>query len=95
MTKLEARNRRYYIKKAIRYLKSKSGCVLCGYKIRTDKLCFHHKLNSSKLFNVSDIPKDILSWKLVSDEIKKCVILCIHCHGRTHYKTVTGAFNVN
>jgi len=95
MTRLDISNRRYYFKKALRYIKNKSGCVICGYNLRTDKLHFHHKLRSVKLFELGNLPTDIVLWKTIKEEISKCAILCKRCHGRAHFKSMTGAFNVN
>jgi hypothetical protein len=95
MTRLEIGNRRLYFKKALQYLKNKTGCTTCGYNLRTDKLCFHHKIGSIKLFELSKLPTEVTLWKTIKEEINKCVLLCRRCHQKVHVKTMTGRFNVN
>jgi len=58
-------------------------CAKCGYNKYPEVLEFHHKDTSKKNFNVSS-KGHCRSWERVSEEIKKCVLLCANCHREIH-----------
>jgi hypothetical protein len=93
--RLNLRNRRVYAKRAVRYLKAKSGCVICGNELSVRRLHYHHKDKKTKLFELAHIPaKHIGSWRYIAEEIRKCIVLCNNCHSRVHHILNTGEGNV-
>jgi len=58
-------------------------CVKCGYNKYPEVLEFHHGDTLKKDFNVSS-KGHCRSWARVSEEIKKCILLCANCHREIH-----------
>lgn len=65
------------------YIEAFGGkCRDCD-ETRIDKLEFHHLDPSTKLFSLGS------RWGLeskdrIQEELEKCVLLCIQCHGKSH-----------
>lgn len=73
--------RKYELKyKSINYKGGK--CSICGYSKCKDSLSFHHIDPESKEFTISG--KYNLSWKKISKELDKCILVCMNCHGEIH-----------
>ena len=83
ITKKKLRNRR---KRIISRYKLLKGCQLCGYKKHFSALEFDHINRSSKIKAVSMLIKENNSWKMVKEEIKKCMLLCSNCHRLKTYE---------
>lgn len=72
------------------YLEYKNlyGCEICGYNKCNNALCFHHKDDSIKSFQISKILYKVNSLENVKDrimeELDKCVVLCQNCHQDLH-----------
>ena len=77
------------------YLKSKSKfmrailekggkCQKCGLDLISNFFAadFHHLDPKLKSFAISDIRDK--SWSVISDELKKCILLCSNCHRNEH-----------
>lgn len=60
-----------------------SKCSCCGIKDDPIIYDFHHLDSNGKEFSISST---ILSWENIVKEIKKCVMLCSHCHRKVHFK---------
>jgi hypothetical protein len=77
--KEKRKNRKHFIDS----LKTKKGCVDCGYDKHPEALQFDHLPEHIKKFNIS---KSCLKpLNVVLNEIKKCEIVCACCHAiRTH-----------
>ena len=58
-------------------------CVKCGYNKYPEVLEFHHTNPLEKDFNISK-KGHCRSWERVSEEIKKCILLCANCHREVH-----------
>lgn len=60
----------------------KGGCELCGWfdKNLLEALHFDHLVRKEKLHNVSHMAKRNMSKKEIDKEIKKCRLICAHCH---------------
>lgn len=56
-------------------------CGVCGYNKSISSLCFHHLDPIGKETILSSICK---SWKVTVEEARKCVMLCMNCHGEVH-----------
>ncbi len=66
--------------KAVEYLGGK--CSICGYNKSFKSLCFHHIKN--KKYNISHIITN--NWNFLKEELDKCVLLCLNCHGELHFR---------
>ena len=58
-------------------------CIKCGYNKHPEVLEFHHRDPSQKDFNISK-KGHCRSWQRISEEIKKCDLLCANCHRELH-----------
>jgi 5-methylcytosine-specific restriction endonuclease McrA len=58
-------------------------CMKCGYNKCIEALEFHHKNPTEKDFSISK-RGHCRSWERVSEEIKKCDLLCANCHREIH-----------
>lgn len=64
----------------------KNGCVVCGEK-RLPCLDFHHKKESDKKYNISDLVQRRKPVKMLTEEIQKCIVICSNCHRMLHHNT--------
>ena len=46
--------------------------------------CFHHTDPTEKEYGISTLMQR-KTWKLITDELDKCVLLCLNCHSIRHY----------
>jgi len=58
-------------------------CKNCGND-NIFHLCFHHKNEDEKEFNISDNPGH--RWSKIKKEVLKCQLLCNNCHDKLHFK---------
>ena len=65
-------------------IKNESTCLFCR---ESDPCCldFHHKNPNEKYIDISDLIKNHASIETLSNEIKKCVVLCANCHRKLHH----------
>lgn len=54
-------------------------CQNCGYKKHPGVLEFHHVDATSKSFSISGGGLS-RSWFAITEELKKCVLVCANCH---------------
>lgn len=74
--------RRFNLKeKCVKYLGGK--CQFCQYNKCINALSFHHINPNTKSFEVSG--SHCKSWKLMQQELDKCILLCCNCHMELHY----------
>jgi hypothetical protein len=57
-------------------------CAWCGGEFPPQKLVFHHRDPSTKLFVVSG--SDMYNRTKLEAEIAKCDVVCVGCHVRHH-----------
>jgi len=69
----------------IRRYKSKLRCVECGEN-HPAVLQFHHRNKAEKKMAVSDLVSRASSLKQITNEIKKCDVLCVNCHAKRHWR---------
>jgi hypothetical protein len=69
-------------KKKLRAIALLGGKCKCG-QADPDVLTFHHKYD--KDFTLAN-NWNILSWEKIETELKKCELLCFHCHIKHHKK---------
>ena len=67
-------------------------CEMCGYDRCVDALEFHHNDQSGKKFGISE-KGYTRSWKMVKDELDKCVMICANCHRELHAKLAASGGN--
>lgn len=58
-------------------------CQKCGYSKCIHALQFHHTNPSEKKFKISG---KSWSFKRLSSEARKCILLCSNCHAEEHYE---------
>lgn len=67
-------------------------CEVCGYDRCIDALEFHHRDASKKDFGISE-KGYTKSWKIVMQELDKCILICANCHRELHAKLAASAGN--
>ena len=68
--------------KCLQYLGGKK-CNECGSDyLPLGAYHFHHRNN--KDFNISKMIGGSFTWKQITEELDKCVILCANCHASIH-----------
>jgi hypothetical protein len=60
-------------------IRETSGCVFCGEK-DPSKLVFHHTRPKNKTASINTLIRRGVSWKVILEEIRKCIVLCKKCH---------------
>lgn len=65
--------------------KSSLSCMDCGIS-HPAVLQFHHRNREDKSFNISDVVRKASSVKQITDEIKKCDVVCVNCHAKRHWR---------
>ena len=60
-----------------------SKCCKCGYCKNYAALEFHHLDPKEKDFVWTKLRE--LSWVKITEELKKCVLLCANCHREEHW----------
>lgn len=69
--------------KAVKLLGGK--CCKCGYNKCLKALQFHHLDPAQKNFEISSNTGK-LSWNVLEQELKKCILVCANCHAEIHDK---------
>ena len=57
----------------------------CSECDTTEKLCWHHVDPETKEFTINFSRCHNMSADQIRDEIKKCVLMCRHCHQSLHH----------
>lgn len=79
------------LSRKIDLIKSKGGqCSKCGYNKNISGLVFHHSDPNQKDFNLDSRRLANSSFKKITEEIKKCILLCHNCHMEEHYPQFNG-----
>jgi hypothetical protein len=73
------------LRKWLRRYKSKLRCVICGEN-HPAILQFHHRDKANKSFTIADVVRRATSLKQITNEIKKCDVLCVNCHAKRHWR---------
>lgn len=59
-------------------------CSKCGYNKNLACLSFHHKEPNKKEFSLNQRICTAYSMKRLTEEAKKCQVLCMNCHTEHH-----------
>ncbi|HBE26330.1 MAG TPA: hypothetical protein DDW33_11660 [Ktedonobacter sp.] len=73
-----------------RRYKSTLYCMDCGIS-HPAVLQFHHRSRADKSFTISSIVSRATSVKQITNEIKKCDVLCVNCHAKRHWRETHGS----
>jgi hypothetical protein len=70
------------------YKRDSDGCCRCG---ESDPACldFHHRDDTEKEMNISEMITHGFSKAKLRAEMQKCVILCANCHRKEYYEVPT------
>lgn len=85
----QSKTYRKIIREFVDNIKTNKGCVKCGFNTHPSALDFHHP-NKDKDFSVSS-KYGQTSINTLTEEIKKCIVLCANCHRLVH----AGILNIN
>ena len=66
-------------------------CIRCGYDKCLDVLMFHHRDPTVKSFTIST--NHSRRWEVLKEELDKCDLLCLNCHGETHAEMNDASFH--
>ncbi len=68
-----------------RKYKSTLYCMDCGIS-HPAVLQFHHRNRADKGFTIANVVSRATSIKQITNEIKKCDVLCVNCHAKRHWR---------
>ena len=75
--------KRHYVLK-LRMIEYLGGqCSVCGYDKCPAAMHFHHLNARQKEFSLGGAYNR--SWKALTAELDKCIILCANCHAEKHF----------
>jgi len=79
------KNRQIDIRDWFRRYKSTLYCMDCGI-CHSAVLQFHHRNRADKGFTIANVVSRATSIKQITNEIKKCDVLCVNCHAKRHWR---------
>lgn len=79
------KKRQIEIRDWFRRYKSTLSCTNCGIS-HPAVLQFHHKNRADKSFAIGNVANRASSLKQIMKAIGKCVVLCVNCHAKLHWK---------
>jgi len=68
-----------------RRYKSTLSCMDCGIS-HPAVLQFHHRDRAEKSFTIADVVRKAASIRQITNEIKKCDVVCVNCHAKRHWR---------
>ena len=77
-------SRQQSISSIIKSYKLDKGCAVCGYRICSSALHFHH-IDHNKEANISRLVGQGAGPERIFREILKCNVLCANCHAEHHH----------
>jgi len=79
------RRRQREIRDWFRRYKSALYCIKCGIS-HPAVLQFHHRDRVDKSFTIANVVSRATSIKQITNEIKKCDVICVNCHAKLHWR---------
>lgn len=79
------KKRQLDIRDWFRRYKSILYCMDCGIS-HPAVLQFHHRNRADKGFTIANVVSRATSIKQITNEIKKCDVLCVNCHAKRHWR---------
>lgn len=68
-----------------RIIESMGGrCCICKYNKCLNALSLHHLNPSEKEFGLSKSRISCISWSKITNELRKCILVCMNCHAEIH-----------
>lgn len=64
-------------------------CQCCGYNRCNDALDLHHVNPLEKEFSFGSIIAKPKKWDKITEELKKCILLCSNCHREIHANLIS------
>lgn len=77
---LDTQRRRSHERRRLSKRAFNDVCGCCGYDEHVDILEFHHVDPLEKIHNIATMIVTNCSWRLIVEELRKCVLLCPTCH---------------
>jgi hypothetical protein len=62
----------------------RGGCEKCAYSKNYAALEFHHLDPETKSFQLDLRSLSNRKWRAITEEAKKCILLCSNCHAELH-----------
>jgi len=59
-------------------------CQICGYDKCQTAMKFHHLNPEEKELKLGSARGNPSAWKMIAEELKKCILLCGNCHDEVH-----------
>lgn len=85
MTKGSEKVKRWRKNTKRRMIRAMGGkCQMCSYNKCDESMHFHHLNPEQKDFGMGGMRAMPKSWKAITIELRKCVLLCGNCHGEIH-----------
>ena len=81
------KKRQLDIRDWFRRYKSTLYCMDCGIS-HPAVLQFHHRNRADKGFTIANVVSRATSIKQITNEIKKCDVLCVNCHAKRHWREI-------
>jgi len=79
-----------------RIVESMGGkCQICGYDRCLSNLALHHKDPTKKDFSLGGVRANPKSWNKITEELRKCVLLCHICHTEIHENIISLPENIS
>ncbi len=79
------KRRQLEIRDWFRSYKSTLYCLDCGIS-HPAVLQFHHRNRTDKGFTIANVVSRATSVRQITNEIKKCDVLCVNCHAKRHWR---------
>ncbi len=83
------KNRQIEIRNWFRRYKSTLYCMDCGIN-HPAVLQFHHRNRADKGFTIANVVSRATSIKQITNEMRKCDVLCVNCHAKRHWREING-----
>lgn len=85
MSNSSERVKQWRAKTKLKMIEAMGGkCQCCGYDKCASALAFHHLDPSIKEHSFGETRANPKSWKKITEELRKCILVCHNCHSEIH-----------